>query len=273
MPPKTSFVSENILRQTPLPNHGKKYVTIAHGAIIDKTRENLQDAGLIIDKELYKCSGDGQIAQGIYHLVSMQDPDIGMMFAWANSYNRLTRFKCAVGARVFVCDNGMVNGDLASYSRVHKGAGTYHHVMHTISGQIANAHQHFASLIDDKEMLKNVLLTRSQRAGILGELFAAEEALTINQVSVVKQQMDKPSFDYGVDPDSAWAMYNHVTIALKESHPMNYLKDHEKVHRFFTNLVQPVYQPEPLLQPVFEDEQLSGTVDVVNTNTFGVMFS
>jgi hypothetical protein len=30
-------------------------------------------------------------------------------------------------------------------------------------------------------------------------------------------------------------MYNHVTLALKESHPNSYLEDHEILHQFFIN--------------------------------------
>ena len=276
MPSKTSFVTEAHIRSTPLPNHGKTYSVIAHGAVIDETRQNLQNAGLTIDKELYKSSFDGQIAQGIYHLVSNQDPEVGMMFAWANSYNRLTRFKCAIGARVFVCDNGMVNGDLASYSRVHKGTGAWFSVKSTIEDQIANASQYFNTLVADKEMFKPVLLTRSEQAGMLGRLYAEYDALSIQQVSLVRKEMDKPTFDYGVNPNSAWALYNHVTLALKESHPGSYIKDHETVHRFFVNevgyLIGNGYDQEDNPSYIGMDEELfeTGTVVLAEPGTIGI---
>ena len=68
MPAKTSFVTEQHLRNSVLPNHGKRYTVIPHGFIIDETRRELAAAGFSIDKELYKTSLDGQIAQGVYHL-------------------------------------------------------------------------------------------------------------------------------------------------------------------------------------------------------------
>lgn len=292
MPSKTSFVTEAHIRSTPLPTHGKTYSVIAHGAVIDETRQNLQNAGLIIQQELYKSNLDGQIAQGIYHLVSNQDPDMGMMFAWANSYNRLTRFKCAIGGRVFVCDNGVVNGDISSYSRVHKGNSAWFSVKSTIEDQIANASSYFDRLVADKETLKPVILHRADQAAMLGKLYAQYDALTIQQVSMVRREMDKPSFDYGVDPNSAWALYNHVTLALKESHPGSYLKDHETVHRFFINEIgHLIGYTDTVDEPKFigVDEQLfetgtisteSGSVGVLNTEEtdtsilkYGVMFS
>jgi hypothetical protein len=235
MPPKTQLVTEGIIRNTPLPQHGSKYGVIAHGSVIDQTRKNLQDAGLDIERELYRCSKDGQIAQGIYHLVCKQDPDMGMMFAWANSYNRQMRFKCAVGGRVFICDNGMVSGDMASYSRIHKGSKAFASAMNTIEEQIGNASSYFQKLVADKEMFKKVKLYREDQASILGHLYAVEDAVNLQQVSIIRREMDKPSHDYGGDPNSAWAMYNHVTLALKESHPGSYLVSHQKVHEYFVN--------------------------------------
>lgn len=284
MPPKTSYVTENILRQTPLPQHGRNYAVIAHGDIINRTRATLSNSGFEVEKELYKCSKDGQIAQGIYHLVSKQDPEIGMMFAWANSYNKLTRFKCAVGARVFICDNGMVSGDAASYSRVHKGKSALTDVMGTIDGQIKDGASHFLNLITEKEMLKDVILDRADQASVLGHLYALEEVLTVYQASIVKKEMDKPSYDYGVDPNSAWALYNHVTHALKESHPGSYLRDHETVHRYFIDqfghLKMSVQNTTPVPSDLLNitEEKIASDVELMSDvstehNMFGVQFS
>lgn len=289
MPPKTSYVSESIVRNTPLPNHGSKYSVISHTAVIDKTRSSLTAAGLIIDKELYKCSLDGQVAQGIYHLVSKSDPEIGMMFAWGNSYNKIHRFKCAVGARVYVCDNGMINGDSASYSRIHKGATALSEAMNTIDHQIQNANSHFIQLIVDKEALKTVFLNRRDQSSILGQLYAVEDAITLHQVGVIKKEMDQSTYDYKADNNSAWVMYNHVTNALKESHPANYLKDHQVVHDFFvknfitktTDLIEPApsfdNSDAHILQKeiCFENHEFQHEMPKTSSpvNVFGVNFS
>ena len=51
-------------------------------------------------------------------------------------------------------------------------------------------------------------------------------------MSVVKQEMKKPSYDYQADQDNAWAFYNHVTHALKKTHPRSWLSDSQKFHKF-----------------------------------------
>jgi hypothetical protein len=234
MPVKTALVSEAQVRNVELPQHGKTYSVIPHGHAIDETKKALLTAGFLIKSEQYRTTLDGQVAQGVYHLEYGNDPDMGLMFAWSNSYNKSMRFKCAVGGHVFVCMNGMVRGDMSSFVRKHTGSALYEATQH-INDQITNARNHFSTLVEDKESLKDVLLTPREKGTILGRLFAEQEILTLTQVGIVKREMDKPSFNYNCDPNSAWAMYNHVTVALKESHPNTYLQDHEVLHDFFIN--------------------------------------
>lgn len=234
MPVKTALVSETHVRNVELPQHGKSYSVIPHGHAIDETKKALFSAGFKLKSEEYRTTLDGQVAQGIYHLEYGNDPDMGLMFAWSNSYNKSMRFKCAVGGHVFVCMNGVVKGDMASFVRKHTGSALYEATL-SINDQIQNAKQYFGTLVQDKEILKDVLLTPREKGTILGRLFAEQEILTLTQVGIVKREMDKPSFNYNCDPNSAWAMYNHVTFALKESHPNTYLHDHEVLHNFFIN--------------------------------------
>lgn len=234
MPIKTSFVTKEAIRSFPLPQHGKTYTVIPHGHAIDETYKALLSAGFSLKNELYKCTLDGQVAQGIYHLDYGNDPDMGLMFAWSNSYNKSMRFKCAVGGHVFVCMNGVVRGDMGSFVRKHTGSALYEATLN-INEQISKAKEYFDVLVQDKEELKDVILTQKEKGTILGRLFAEQEILTLTQVGIVKRELDKPSHQYNCDPNSAWAMYNHVTLALKESHPQTFLEDHEVLHNFFIN--------------------------------------
>lgn len=284
MPVKTALVSEGHVRNVELPQHGKSYSVIPHGHAIDETKKALFSAGFAIKSEQYKTTLDGQVAQGIYHLEFGNDPDMGLMFAWSNSYNKSMKFKCAVGGHVFVCMNGVVRGDMSSFVRKHTGSALYEATLN-INDQIANAKQYFATLVQDKEMLKDVHLSPREKGTILGLLFAEQEILTLTQVGIVKREMDKPSHNYNCDPDSAWAMYNHVTYALKESHPNSYLHDHEVLHNFFINqygqLKTPVlqdhtdnieYTEEAMIPhgPNFEEQ--SEDFEMVPGGSFGVTF-
>lgn len=232
MPPKVPYYTENQVRSVSLPNHGGRYAVVPHGDVIDNVKNELTAAGFSIKNVYYKLSNEGNIAQGVYHLDYGNDPDMGMMFAWSNSYNKTMRFKCGIGAHVFVCMNGVLRGDMGSYSRKHSGT-ALQDVVGQIKNQVHAAREHYDRLLQDKATLKNVMLTPREKGRILGELFAQDEILTLTQVGIVKREMDKPSHTYNCHTDSAWAMYNHITFALRESHPSTYMTDHEKLHDYF----------------------------------------
>jgi hypothetical protein len=263
MPSKIPFYAEQDLRLASLPNHGGRYAVVSHGDVIDSAKHRILSAGFTIKKEEYRMTTDGQVAQGIYHLDYAGDADMGMMFAWSNSYNKTMRFKCAVGAYVFICANGVVRGDLGSYSRKHSGT-ALQDVIAQIDHQICHAKEHYDVLVHDKEMLKNTILTPRLKGKILGELFANDEILTLTQVGIVKREMDKPTHSYNSHVNSAWTMYNHITLALKESHPSSYMKDHQRVHGYFVDAFgQLVTTTNQLVDPIDEDDETDVREDLI----------
>jgi hypothetical protein len=268
MPVKTSYMTEERLRAIPLPDHGKQYAVIPHGDIINETKNQLKAVGFEIDEELYKTSLDGQIAQGVYHLKYGDDADMGLMFAWSNSYNKQQKFKCAAGAQVFICMNGVVSGDISNFRRKHMGKNAMQDVVTSIQDQIANAKTYFDNLVADKKMLKNVILTPRDKGRILGELFANDEILTLTQVGIVKREIDKPTHIYNADINSAWTMYNHITYALKESHPGHYIDDHQKVHQYFVNQYGQLINSQHAVYPYTPTEDNTYYADEADNVTF-----
>lgn len=232
MPVKTKIVLDQELRLVPLPNHGKSYSVVSHGAIIDLAVQELYTAGFLLKEAQYKCSIDGQIAQGTYNLDFADDPEMGLSFAWINSYNKQRSFKCAVGGHVFACTNGVMSGDLGIAKRRHSGS-ALHDVKTYIKEHITNAKEYYKQLCADKNTMKDIILTPADKGTILGRLFAEYEILTLTQVGIVKREINKPSHIYSGNPNSAWDMYNHVTTALKESHPQSYIEDHQRLHQYF----------------------------------------
>lgn len=226
---RTQNCTKEYLTSIPLPTHADSYTVISHEFIINHAKEQLEFYGFEIEKEAYKANADGSIAQGIYYLNYAKDPEVGMMFAWSNSYNKQMRFKCAIGGYVFICMNGVVTGDMGSWGRKHLGTADVETVK-TIIDQISNANVYFDRIVNDKDIMKKITLSDRKQAEMLGVLFAEYEILTTEQMSTVKQQMDKPSYDYNCEVNSLWAFYNHVTYALKKAHPRNWMDDQRKFH-------------------------------------------
>jgi hypothetical protein len=219
------------LCSVPLPVFEDSYTVISHESVMDFTLAQLTQFGFNVTSESFRCTADGNIAQGTYYLNYDGDEEIGMMFAWSNSYNKQMRFKCAIGGYVFVCLNGMICGDMGSWSRKHTGIADVE-TQKTIADQISNAQVYYDKLVTDKNMMKEIVIDSKRQAELLGVLFAEYEILTTEQMSLVKQQMEKPSYFYNGDVNSLWSFYNHVTLSLKKSHPRNWMEDQRKLHWF-----------------------------------------
>ena len=236
---KPITVSEKYLINAPLPNHGDTYTVVEHKEVIDRTKQMLYASGFKIEEEEYKANLDAKVAQGVYHIKPLSSTDemirdeeeLGMMFAWTNSYDKSTTFKCAIGAYVFVCSNGVVSGDMMNFKRKHSGSANFDIGMQ-IAAQIKNAETHYKKIIKDRNALKSVDLDHKQQCELLGRLYASEEIHDTTQLSTVKAEMKKPSYDYTFDSDNAWSFYNHVTHALKKSHPRKWLSSQQNFHDF-----------------------------------------
>ena len=198
MPIKIDYTTEEKIISVPLPNHGGKYAVIPHKVIIDKTKEELTKAGFDINQALYKSTVTGNIANGIYHLNYGEDPDMKLMFAWSNSYDKTQKFKCGIGGYVFVCANGVLIGDMGSGSRKHMGTTAKDDAFEFIENQIKDAKKHYDTLIRHKEMMKKIIITRPTQAAIMGRLFADEEIINLTQLAIIKREIDNPSHNYNV---------------------------------------------------------------------------
>lgn len=230
---KPTEVSESYLKNAQLPNHGKKYSIVKHEYVLNKTKDILKQYDFSIEKEVYRANINANVAQGIIYLKHKSPvSDTGMMFGWTNSYDKSVRFQCAIGAYVMVCTNLMVSGEI-SYGRKHIGSALTD-IDINIEHQVKNAHSIFNSIEQDKINLEQREMSFQEQCGIAGLLYIEKEIINNQQLNIVKQEMLKPSYDYEVGQENAWSFYNHVTHALKSSHPKDWMKKSKQFHNFMT---------------------------------------
>jgi hypothetical protein len=234
MPKKISECTKAHLISVPLPNHAATYTVISHQFVIDYAYQALANAGFGIVEEEYRCTADGQIAQGIYKLQFMSDPELSMMFAWTNSYNKQVKFKCVVGAYINNTGSVMISGEVGSWVRKHMGTADTE-TKDTIDKYISNAHMYYDQLCLDKATMEGVTLNTRKQAQLLGVLFAEYGILTTEQASLVRDQMKKPVHVFA-DSSSLWAFYNYVTVALQLSHPKTWMEDQRILHYFISTI-------------------------------------
>ncbi len=234
---KAAKTSKAFLENAALPAHGKTYTVVSHKEVMDHTTKLLAKNNLKITNQSFRSSYNAKVAQGIYHLTGTNvasDEDLGMMFAWTNSYDKSTRFQCGIGAHVLVCANGIIHGDIANYGRKHTGTANADIAL-SIASQISHAAHSYNQLITDKNNFKNINLSIKEQSELLGRLFIEEKLLDTQQMSCIKAEIGDPTYNYGVDPDTAWMFYNHVTHAFKQTHPRNWMSNQAKFHEFMTS--------------------------------------
>jgi hypothetical protein len=230
MPKKIQNTTKANLISVPLPSHGATYTVISHQFVIDYAYQALAAAGFGIVDEEYRCTADGQIAQGIYKLNFNNDPELSMMFAWTNSYNKQVKFKCVVGAYINNSGSVMMSGEVGSWVRKHTGTADTE-TKATIDDYITNAYMYYNQLCADKAAMEVISLNKRKQSQLLGVLFAEYEILTTEQASMIRDQMKRPQQVFK-NTDSLWAFYNFVTNALQSSHPRTWMEDQRILHYF-----------------------------------------
>jgi hypothetical protein len=253
MPKKISEWSKAQLVAVDLPTHGDSYTVISHQSVIYYLYTELAVAGFGVVSETFRATADGQIAHGIHVLQYQSDPELSMMFAWTNSYNKQVRFKCGVGAYVNHTGTTMVCGDMGSWARKHTGTADEETVA-TIKEQVTNAQMYYDQLVHDKNAMKDIKMNKRKQAQLLGILFAEYQILTTEQASIVRSQMDKPTHVFE-DSSSLWAFYNYVTTALQSSHPKTWMEDQRVLHYFISTVNNFMTVPIPIQQEPVNDEE------------------
>ena len=276
MPKRISECSKAHLINVPLPQHGSTYTVISHQFVIDYVHQALATAGFVILHEEYRCTADGQIAQGIHKLSYNNDPELSMMFAWTNSYNKQIKFKCIVGAYIETSSTVMVSGDMGVWIRKHMGTADTE-TKDTIDEQIQNAHQYYNQLLSDKNEMVDKTLDKRKKAQLLGILFAEYGVLTTEQASIVKNFIDRPMKNF-TNPDSLWTFYNAITIALQQSHPRTWMEDQRVLHYFIDSIYKfpkqvytaPVVVAEPVEDVVEETVTPEASEEIPDPNQINI---
>jgi len=251
--------TEQYLRAVALPEQTESYTVISHGDIIDTVRQMLTDNGFTIKEELYKGEANGNIALGFMQLENDLDPDMGMTFNWANSYNKQVKFSCAIGG--FIYDNRVpfVSGtNQGKWNRKHTGT-ALDETKEVIETMIVAAHDHFAEIIAMKEQFKAIKLSRKEYAKLSGLFFFDKMLITPDQVSVLRKEYDKPHVDYSAK-GTLWEYYKMLMLAVVDQSPKTWYKQQSEISNYINILYSisktPVAVGEvDLEETVVENEQ------------------
>jgi hypothetical protein len=228
----TKEVSAADLVGVTLPVKTETYTVISHGFIIDEVRNALRRAGFEVVLEQYRANNNLEVARGSYIIKRAEDPSFMMSFSWVNSYDKSTKFQCAIGGYVWENNSFVIDKEDNAFIRKHTGdADTL--ARETIKEKIENAEKYYLSVLNAKRKMESIKLTRSQVAKVLGELYFSYDMLSIEQLSGIKKEYTKPSYVYSSDADSLWTTYCHILTIIKVSHPKLWLQQQTFIHNYF----------------------------------------
>lgn len=223
---KLNNFSESQLFDVEIPLATSSYSPISHKEIIENIKEQLDKKGFIIKTTNYKANHEGTKLIG-YYGIEHTDSELGLMMAFRNSYNKSMSAAVTIGGQVWICENGMVTGDI-SLLRKHTGAAGAI-VKNKIIESIDKFDTSFKEICKDRDLMKDIKFDRKTVAELLGRMYIEEKLITNTQLDIIKHELD---FSKSFKGDSAWDFYNHCTESLKTSTLNTYLSDHVNVHKF-----------------------------------------
>jgi len=228
MPKKIGNATRLSLVTAPLPAATKTYTVISHEFIIDNAINLLNEAGFQVEKELYRSTYGAQVATGLFKLNYGGDPDLSLMFAFGNSYDKTMKFRSAIGAYVNSNDTVIIN-KFNDWDRKHTGKADQE-TIDTITTQVEKAAEYFDELKLHKDLMCNVNdIDRNKFASVVGQLYF-NKFITVDQMSCILKEYDNPSFTYTLPNTNLWTCYNHILVALKRTHPKNWIENQIAVH-------------------------------------------
>jgi hypothetical protein len=231
MPRKLGNVARSILVNAPLPTATTTYTVISHQFIINTIQQELTNNGFGVKHELYKCTKDAQEAIGKFIVDYNNDPDLSMMYAFVNSYNKMIKFGATFGVYVHESESFMV-GNLGDWNRKHTGTADSE-TQEKIQEQMADAKDYYDQLANDKKAMTEKEITKDKFASMLG-IFYMRGWMTIDMVSAAVREYNTPSYSYNLPNDNLWTCYNHILVALRQSNPRVWLANQSYIHLYMT---------------------------------------
>jgi hypothetical protein len=222
------------LYNVPIPERTDSYCPVPHKSIVERIQEEADKHNLVLTSTLYKGAKEGKQVIGNFNFLG-DNSDFRLQVAFRNSYDKSLSFGLCVGNQVFICENGMLSGEI-KLKRVHKGSAVSE-IDDKIIKSFEIAYEVYNNNIIAAERLANVEVSNKAIEALVGELFLQHSVLNSMQMNVVKEQLfNSRNFKTIWEPGfSAWDAYNAITEALKISHPTTYLQDHIDTHKIIMN--------------------------------------
>lgn len=227
--------SEETLRSVSLPSRTVSYTPVPNSLIFDVLHEQLDKFNLKVKQTDLTMSSGGKRFIGLYDIES-NDEELGYRIGFKNSYDGSMAFGMGVGSVVWLCSNGMVNGEIAE-RRIHRGNADSD-VEEMIKIGIEQYQTKHSENLKTKRKLQEIYCSNDEIFKMMGKLCIKGVMNGTELTKMKKEVMSSKLFkNLNENPDgfSAWDLYNHGTETLKGSSFNTYFEKHNNLHKLFVN--------------------------------------
>jgi hypothetical protein len=202
-------VSEEELRQIPVPPATKTWYPLGHAHVLDAVRDTLTDAGYEIRQQALSVTREGQRFFGTLDLTTPILEGVTLAVGIRNSVDKSFPIGFAVGSRVFVCDNLSFESEIV-VNRKHTRFGEERFMEGIATGvNLLNDHRvQQAQWFQDLRVRR--LDTNEPEALILRAY--EQDLIGARHLPLVLNEWRRPTFDHG--GETAWALWNTFTHVL-----------------------------------------------------------
>jgi hypothetical protein len=223
------------LQSIPCPVGAGRWKPIPHGEIANAAVARAAACGLEVEKEAWGLKGDDNAK--LYGVLNFKaDARLGLpagiipSMGIRSSFDKSLAIGIAIGAKVFVCDNGALVGDFT----IRK----LHTIHFRLNDEMDRAFSKFTERVGAINNMVNrlsaVALTDKDADSIILQSFRAEVMPWRLAPEVVKEYYEPKHEDF--KPRNAWSLYNAFTEVLKQRSPGDQLKTFRTLNKV---LVQP----------------------------------
>lgn len=224
-------VSANELTHIPVTYQGTNYQPVLHREAIETIKEYLDKHNFKITNEMYLTASNGQRVIGRYGI--QYDNEFDYMIGFANSHDGSIAFKFVEGSIVRACSNGNLWSDGEMFKRKHVGSANID-IVASIEQKIHKIESMMKINEINAKRMKEIEVGKETISKLVGQAYLYDEIIRANQLSVIKKELETPSFDYGVE-NSLWNIYNGFTHAIKSATPTEWVSQHVEVSDYFVN--------------------------------------
>lgn len=230
---------ESFVRGVQLPEQTSSYVPVGHGELLDMVRDKMEAYDMSFESTDIKTDKKGnKMMVNFDTQIDQTSSDLLGRLSVTNSYDKSKPLTFNTGTCIKICSNGAFAEaeKFMNYTRKHTKK-VYEEIDEKMDNAIQSLKEHIDQIENFKQRAVSVNIDKKQMSEIAGELFIKEELIASQQMSVLKDEIIEPSFD-DFKYENAWSLYNHITYAISDSRPMQYVKNHRNIHTFFEqNLV------------------------------------